>query len=342
MSLAAARKGQREPGGRCMFVVGGESLIDLKAEVVLPDGGVIGRDGEGQIVMTAHPGGSPYNCAIALAKLGNDTGFMCPISADAFGDYLLGPLHEAGVTPLLGERVKEFTTLAVVNFDANHNARYGFYRQADGAIEAAKAIAALPEKLDLYQIGGFCPIKPDEAAIWLEIVQAAVARGATISIDPNVRPSLVDDFEGFKARLSSFLDLAHVVKVSEEDLASLDDSKSIEQHAADLLARPHCELVIVTLGDKGSRAFTAAGKALATIYAPPVFGDTVGAGDSLMAGVLSWLHERGLLVAGKLTGLGEGALNDMLRFGAVVAGINCGRKGCKPPTRAEVDAVLGA
>lgn len=324
-----------------MFVVGGESLIDLKAEVVLSDGTLIGRDGEDQIVMTAHPGGSPYNCAIALAKLGNDTGFLCPISADAFGDYLLGPLDEAGVTTLLTERVKEYTTLAVVNFDANHNARYGFYRSADGAIEARTAIAALPEQLDLYQIGGFCPIKPDEAAVWLEIVKAAIAKGATISIDPNVRPSLVADFTGFKARLSNFLDLAHVVKVSQEDLEALDNSRSIEQHAADLLDRANCELVVVTLGDRGSRAFTKFGKATAAIYSPPVFGDTVGAGDSLMAGILSWLNERDLLKPGKLNGLGDGALSDMLAFGAVVAGINCGRKGCKPPTRAEVDAVLG-
>ncbi|SFC69548.1 carbohydrate kinase family protein [Devosia psychrophila] len=324
-----------------MFVVGGESLIDLKAEVVLSDGTLIGRDGEDQIVMTAHPGGSPYNCAIALAKLGNDTGFLCPISADAFGDYLLGPLDEAGVTTLLTERVKEYTTLAVVNFDANHNARYGFYRSADGAIEARTAIAALPEQLDLYQIGGFCPIKPDEAAVWLEIVKAAIAKGATISIDPNVRPSLVADFTGFKARLSNFLDLAHVVKVSQEDLEALDNSRSIEQHAADLLDRANCELVVVTLGDRGSRAFTKSGKATAAIYSPPVLGDTVGAGDSLMAGILSWLNERDLLKPGKLNGLGDGALSDMLAFGAVVAGINCGRKGCKPPTRAEVDAVLG-
>ena len=325
-----------------MFVVGGESLIDLKAEVEQPDGSLINRDGTGQIVMTAHPGGSPYNCAIALSKLGNPTGFLCPISADAFGDYLLGPLEAAGVTTLLPERVAEYTTLAVINFDDNHNARYGFYRQADGAIDAEKAIAALPDDLSLYQIGGFCPIKPDEAAIWLEIVAAAIAKGATISIDPNVRPSLVDDFEGYKARLSQFLDLAHVVKVSEEDLAELDAAKSIEQHVEAFLARPNCELVVVTFGEKGSRAFTAAGKAEANIYAPPVFGDTVGAGDSLMAGILSWLHERHLLKPGKLDGLGSGALAGMLRFGAVVAGLNCGEKGCKPPTRAQVDAVLNA
>jgi fructokinase len=159
-------------------------------------------------------------------------------------------------------------------------------------------------------------------------------------MDPNVRPSLVDDFAGYKARLSRFLDLAHVVKVSEEDLEALDGDKSIEQHAADLLDRPHCQLVVVTLGDKGSRAFSKAGTATGAIHKPPVFGDTVGAGDSLMAGILSWLHEHGLLQADKLGDLTSDRLADMLRFGAVVAGINCGRKGCKPPTRAEVDAVL--
>lgn len=325
-----------------MFVVGGESLIDLKAEVDLGNGALMGRDSAGHIVMTAHPGGSPYNCAIALARLGNETGFLCPVSTDAFGDYLLGPLQAAGVTPLLAERVANYTTLAVVNFDANHNARYGFYRAADGVINAAQAIAALPEVLDLYQIGGFCPIQADEATIWLQIVAAARDKGATISIDPNVRPSLVDDFEGYKKRLSAFLDLAHVVKVSEEDLAALDKTKSIDQHAADLLARPNCALVVVTLGDKGSRAFSASGQAQANIYTPPVFGDTVGAGDSLMAGVLSWLQERHLLKPEKLGGLGSGALVDMLRFGAVVAGLNCGQKGCKPPNRAQVDAALNA
>ena len=59
-----------------MFVVGGESLIDLVSEPVGTDG---------VVHMTAHQGGSPYNCAIALSKLNNDTGYLCPISADGFG-----------------------------------------------------------------------------------------------------------------------------------------------------------------------------------------------------------------------------------------------------------------
>lgn len=316
-----------------MFVVGGESLIDLVQEPLGPDG---------VIHMTAHQGGSPYNCAIALSRLGNDTGFLCPISKDGFGSYLLGPLHEAGAKPLLTERVFAPSTLAVVTLNTKKEAQYEFYRGADRAFTAGGLIAALPARLDLYQIGGFCPIEPDDAAVWLEVARHALKQGAVLSMDPNVRPSLVGDFAAYKARLDRFFDLVHLVKLSREDLLALDADKPIEQHAAELLARPNCELVVVTLGDEGSLAFTEAGTARAGIYAPPVFGDTVGAGDSLMAGILSILSEQGDLQPGRPARLDQPALEKMLRFGAVVAGLNCGRKGCNPPTRAEVDAVLGA
>ena len=314
-----------------MFVVGGESLIDLVSEPRGPDG---------VIHMHAHQGGSPYNCAIALAKLGNPSGFLCPISKDGFGSYLLEPLAEAGVKTLLRDRVTAPTTLAVVTLNEKRQAAYEFYRGADRAFSTEGMVSALPDGLDLYQIGGFCPIVPEDAVVWAEVVRAAIGKGATISIDPNVRPSLVEDFAGYKQRLSTFLDLAHVIKMSEEDLFALEPDLSIEAHAAALLNRPNCELVVVTLGEKGSLAFSASGRAKADIWSPPVFGDTVGAGDSLMAGVLSFLFEAGALKPGKLQALEADELARMLRFGAVVAGINCGRVGCKPPTRAEVDAVL--
>jgi fructokinase len=314
-----------------MFVVGGESLIDLVQDPPGPDG---------EVRMTAHAGGSPYNCAIALRKLGNDTGFLCPISRDGFGTYLLGPLEEAGVKPLLKERVAAPTTLAVVTLNARMEAQYEFYRGADRAFTREGLIAALPADLQLFQIGGFCAIEPADAAVWLDVARAALGHGATLSMDPNVRPSLVSDFAAYRQRLDRFLDLVHLVKLSREDLMALDASKPIEQHAHELLARPNCELVVVTLGDEGSLAFSASGTTRAGIWSPPVFGDTVGAGDSLMAGILTLLDEQGDLEPGRFSALDTAKLQKMLRFGAVVAGLNCGRKGCKQPTRAEVDAVL--
>ena len=75
-----------------MFVVGGESLIDLISKPVGPDG---------MRELVAKAGGSPMNCAIALSKLGNDAGFLCPISSDSFGDFILEPLNGRGCHVLL-------------------------------------------------------------------------------------------------------------------------------------------------------------------------------------------------------------------------------------------------
>jgi fructokinase len=156
-----------------------------------------------------------------------------------------------------------------------------------------------------------------------------------------VRPSLIDDFDGYKRRLSAFLDIVHIAKVSIEDLTALDPGLPLEGHVQSLLGRPNCELVVVTFGEDGSRAWSRRAEAQAGIYPPPDFGDTVGAGDSLMAGVLTHLNETGDLEPGRLGALDAEALAKMLRFGAVVAGLNCGRKGCNPPNRGEVEDVLG-
>lgn len=316
-----------------MFVVGGESLIDLVPRPTGPDG---------VIHMEAHAGGSPYNCAMALAQLGSETGYLCPVSEDGFGDYLLAPLDRAGVTQLLPERVKEPTTLAVVTLNARGQAQYEFYRSADRAFTRDGLIGALPAAPKLFQIGGFCPIEPTDAAVWRDVAAEAARRGAVISMDPNVRPSLVDDFESYRDRLSGFFDRTHLIKLSDEDLAALDSGKSVEQHARDLLARPNCEMVVVTLGEEGSRAFTPAGEGRADVYKPAAFGDTVGAGDTLMAGIVTILAERGDLVPGRLGALDGAALSEILRFGSVAAGLNCAHQGCHPPTRVEVDAVLQA
>ena len=314
-----------------MFVVGGESLIDLISKPV-------GADGTRELVAKA--GGSPMNCAIALSKLGNDTGFLCPISTDTFGDYILKPLQAAGVKQLLTERVREPSTLAVVTDDGRGNPRYAFYREADRAFNRQGLIDALPRDLTLFEVGGFCPIEPEDAVVWLDVAEEAIKRGATISIDPNVRPSLIADMVAYGERLSSFLDLAHIVKVSEEDLHFLDAGPTLETHAASMLKRPNVKLVVITLGAGGSMAFTEGATFRSPIYPATPGGDNVGAGDTLMAGILTWLKDNGALSPDKLGALSAEQLRQMLWFGAVAAGMNCSRIGANPPTRAEVDAVL--
>ena len=314
-----------------MFVVGGESLIDLISKPIGPDG---------KRELVAKAGGSPMNCAIALSKLGNESGFLCPISRDSFGDFILEPLKAAKVNQLLTERVREPSTLAVVTDDGKGNPRYAFYREADRAFTREGLIAALPQNLEVFQIGGFCTIRDDDLAVWMDVAREAKRRGATISSDPNLRPSLISDMDAYRARVLSSLDLVSIVKMSEEDLAYLDASKTIEQHVDELLEKPNMRLVVVTLGAEGSMAFTSKTNVRSNIYPATPGGDNVGAGDTLMAGILTWLKDNGALSTDKLGALNEAQLSQMLWFGAVAAGINCSRVGANPPTRAEVDAVL--
>ena len=314
-----------------MFVVGGESLIDLKEKPVK----------NGVMPLTAHAGGSPMNCAIALRRLGHDTGFLCPISEDKFGSMIVEPLREAGVKVLLKRRVREPTTLAVVSDDGKGNPRYLFYRHADRAFTREGLIEALPKKIELFQFGGFCPIEAYDARAWLETAKVAARQGATISIDPNVRPAVIGDIAAYKQRLGRMLDLAHIVKVSHEDLDYLEKGKPLEAHAAALLARPNVKLVVITRAMDGSIAFTREARADVPIYPARKGGDNVGAGDTLMAGILTWLRDHRSLAPAKLAALSGAQLEAMLWFGAVAAGINCGRMGANPPTRVEVEKALG-
>ena len=87
-------------------------------------------------------------------------------------------------------------------------------------------------------------------------------------------------------------------------------------------------------------AFTEGATFRSPIYPATPGGDNVGAGDTLMAGILTWLTDNGALAPDKLARLGEAELKAMLWYGAVAAGINCSRVGANPPTRAEVEEVL--
>lgn len=313
-----------------MLVVAGESLVDL---VPLPPGPA------GEPRFSAHPGGSPYNCALALGRLGAPTGFLGPISEDGFGEALLAPLRAAGVVPLIRERSARPTALAVVG-EEDGRPRYRFYREgsAERDLSPRRLEAALPESPALLQMGGFTPVEAGDAAIWLGLAREAARRGAVISIDPNPRPALIAAAPGYRDRLGRFLDLAEIVKVSDEDLAVLDPAMGLDAHVETLLARPRCRLVVVTLGAGGARADTRQAHARVPAHDPPAFADTVGAGDSLMAGILAALWEAGALAPGRLKTLDGAALEQMLGFGAVVAGLACAHRGCRPPWRAEVEA----
>lgn len=314
-----------------MIVVVGESLVDL---IEMPSEGP-------RPVYEAFPGGSQYNCAIALARLGPDSAFLGPFSNDPLGRLLRSTARQAGMRILLDEPSDAATSLAVVSME-NGQPSYRFYREgtAERLTAAAPVIDAMPDEIGILQCGSLTLASEPDGDILIEVASAMRARGVTISVDPNVRPAFVSDPRRYEERLSRLLTLASIVKISDEDLAfgfpDLDD-------ASDLRAAFDLDLLALTRGRNGARLMTA-GTAV-EISAHRVDGasdgDTVGAGDTFMAALLFALERHGTS-SDDLKSLTPAALGEIGRFAAVAAGLNCSRKGANPPTLEELQTELDA
>jgi fructokinase len=156
-----------------------------------------------------------------------------------------------------------------------------------------------------------------------------------ISFDPNIREVMIDDRESYLRRFFEILQHSCVVKASDQDLAWLFPTNSIEEAASSLLARG-AELVLVTQGPNGSQAFTR--NESAAVEAPRAeVKDTVGAGDSFHGAVLAWLWREDKLTPGSPGSLSEEELRRLLSFATHVAGITCTREGADPPRLSELD-----
>ena len=142
-------------------------------------------------------------------------------------------------------------------------------------------------------------------------------------------------------RLGRLLDHADIVKVSAEDLAWLEPGTT-GPDALDAAARSWAArgpaIVLVTDGAAPLR-IARPGHAVLHWRTPRVaVVDTVGAGDSLAAGLLSGLLESGVTDRAALEALPDEELLRLVDDAALVAALNCTRVGADPPTRAEFTA----
>lgn len=312
-----------------MIVSIGESLIDFVPE--RNAGVATDRD-----LPSYRPvaGGSPYNCAIAAARLSGCAGYIGSVSDDFFGDFIVDHLIANGVDTAMVSRVAEPTTLAFVNTTPDGSARYAFYTQgsADRALRIDNLPTALPDGA-LLQIGSISLIADPAAGSILHLVEREAARRIVV-LDPNVRPSVIDDERGYRARVERAIALVSVVKISDEDLAWLYPDVGGDRAIA-RLRRMGPRLVVVTRGGAGTVALHAAGRVEIPARQVAVV-DTIGAGDAFMAALLVWLDEAGMRRPEDVERLTVDALSAALRFATRVAAITCTRVGADPPRRSEL------
>ena len=308
-----------------MILVGGENLMDM-----------IQVDNHYQnVLFKAIPGGSPYNLALAAGRQGVRVGYVTPISEDSNGDQLVANLLSSNVQ-LLGPRVPEPTSLAMVNIEGG-TPSYAFYREgtAERLVNLEKLTKNLTDDVAIFHIGSLALTGGSDALVWEEFLGKAMDKGIKVSLDPNVRPSLVGEPDVYRQRIKRLMTKVDILKLSDEDLRWLFNENTDESSAlSELRAIANAELLILTRGSKGSSIWHNDKWYAAPAYPVDKLSDTVGAGDTFMASVLVWLTKNENMKRLGVLELKE--KQDLQYYAGKAASLNCKKQGCNPPWENEL------
>ncbi|MEJ0014021.1 MAG: carbohydrate kinase [Bauldia sp.] len=301
-----------------MIVSCGEALIDF-----LPR-----QATDGSAVFAPFAGGSPFNVAIAIGRLGTPAGFFGGLSTDLFGDILRRSLHASGVDTSLANFSDRPTTLAFVSLSEG-NARYAFFDEhSAGRMLTENDVPALPKTVTALHFGSFS-LAEEPCGSTLEYLMQREFADRVISLDVNVRPTLIKNRDGYLARIDRLVAMADIVKLSEEDLAWLHESLSFDDLAARYL-KLGAKIVVLTKGGDGAVAISHHAKVSVPGIAVKV-ADTVGAGDTFSAATLARLDQKTLLTKARMAQLSADELTDALTFAANAAAVTVSRPGANPP-----------
>jgi fructokinase len=165
-----------------------------------------------------------------------------------------------------------------------------------------------------------------------------------VSYDINVRPTVIADPDVYWSKVQPWLRVVGqnggIVKASDADIeflaqapgsgatARADGTFDPVAVASAWVENYGLSLAVITLGPGGGAAVEPGGQVTRVPGYPTEVVDTVGAGDTFMAGFLD----------GRIK-LGQD-LEASLRRGAAAASIVCSRQGAQPPTSAEVDELI--
>jgi fructokinase len=297
----------------------GEALIDL-----------VQLDAPGDY--RARPGGSPFNVAVGLARLGHRTALMARLADNTFGRMLRTHAAAEGIDLTYAPAAAEPTTLAVVSMDAEGRASYDFYLDGTADWQWTEAETALvPQDTAVLHFGSVASWTPPTAEHIHSVAQRLRAEGTTLlSYDPNVRPALLGDPERGRQAVERSVGIAHLVKASREDIEWLYPDTPIERIAAHWLELGAL-LVVITDGPDGAHAFHSTAGSLSRPGRKAAVVDTVGAGDAFTAGLLGALLRHSLHTPQSLATAAPDVLTIAVDDAILVSALTCERLGADPP-----------
>ncbi|MCQ2000220.1 carbohydrate kinase family protein [Arthrobacter zhaoxinii] len=301
-----------------MLTVIGEALVDEVVSDTAP--------------RRSHPGGSPLNVAVGVARMGRPVQFVGRFGSDTYGAMIAEHLRSNSVLTAF-EADELPTSVATAVLDPAGGARYTF------DLEWTLPGLDLPALLDgttMLHTGSIASMLSPGAGHVLHAVERA-RPGCTITYDPNCRPTIITDVSYAREQAEKFVALGDVVKASDEDLRWLYPDEPVEESARRWLAAGP-SIVVVTRGSKGPWAVAASGECEVAAPAVTVV-DTVGAGDSFMSALLVGLMDRELDGGARRSDLARVSvteLRELISFAARAAAVTVSRAGANPPYRREV------
>jgi fructokinase len=301
-----------------MILCCGEALTDL----------IPGVTAEGAPAFVPKTGGSVFNTAVALGRLGIPAAFFGGLSNDFFGDELRKAMLASNVDISLAPVSDRYTIAAFVKLE-NNQARYSFIDEGSACrMLAPEDLPSLPDKIIALHLGSF-PLAIEPCGSAFEELCRRECHKRVIHFDPNIRANLIKDRVSHRQRVERIVAMSDLIKMSDEDLAWMAPGVSAEAFAKDWLKRG-AKLVVVTHGKDGAVAFTQKFRAEVPGVAVKV-ADTIGAGDTFTAGLLASLYSAGRLNKADIAALDQESVLAALNLAVRAAAVTVSRPGADPP-----------
>ncbi|NVZ59708.1 carbohydrate kinase [Pseudomonas edaphica] len=311
-----------------MYLVCGEALFDFFSE----------EDASGQasrVNYKAIAGGSPFNVAVGLRRLGIESALLGGVSNDFLGQRLVQVLKDEGVSQRFLLEFAAPTTLAMVAVGANGSPQYSF--RGEGCADRQLTLEHLPtlgDEIRGVHIGSFSLVVQPIGDTLLSLVKRESGK-RLISLDPNVRLNPQPDIQLWRERVAELVKHADLIKVSDEDLHLLYPDQSPESVLQGWLQH-RCQLVFLTRGGDGASVFSRQHGSWSQPAVKVVMADTVGAGDTFQAALIAWLTEQQLDSVDGLQQLTRAQIDSMLGFAIRAAALTCSKTGPDLPYRQQL------
>ena len=232
-------------------------------------------------------GGAPANVAVAVAKLGGDSGLFGKLGKDQFGEYLYRTLAELGVsTRFTGFSAQGKTALAFVGLDASGERSFDFY--IDNAAHTDLSQADLePALFAEPRIISFCSgsvSTPELRKVTEKALSQFRDAGSILCLDINLRPAFWDDAAMAPTLISETAAKVDIIKASHEELVELYGQANVEASIQSWLDRG-VALILVTDGANPVAFYTRDTNGTYPTPKTQVV-DTTAAGDAFVGGFL--------------------------------------------------------